>query len=317
MAVLAAAGFVAAPTLVRLATDQVITGTAFATYYPSVLMAALLIGWRGATGVAVTSAVLANFLFMEPRYILFASVGDTLGAAFFLLSCSMIIVVADTLRRAVLDIEAGRMRESALNAELKHLNAELQHRVKNTLTVAQGLATQSFRGAPDGDEAVRTFRGRLHALGEAHAILTTGQWEGCHLPDLAVRALAPFSGDGAFLIEGPRCCLPEQACVPLVLALHELGTNAVKYGALSTISGHVEVRWEVRRAEGGDDAQELVLEWVESGGPPVTQPMRRGLGSRLLAAQRGIDAASVDFLPEGVACRLVVSGAVLSPAEPV
>jgi two-component sensor histidine kinase len=306
---------VGAPTLLRLAADSLITGTAFVTYYPFVLMAALVIGWRGAGAVAATSAVLANFLFMEPRYLLFANTGDTLGTAFFLVSCGMMIGVVDTLRRAVVDVETLRRREASLNAELKHLNSELQHRVKNTLSVVQGLATQTFRGASGSDEIVRTFRGRLQALGAAHSILTSGRWEMCQLPDLAARALAPFNGDGAISTEGPTCAMPEEACVPLVLALHELGTNAVKYGALSTLGGKVEVRWTVRQADAQDAGHELVLEWIESGGPPVAPPTHQGLGSKLVARQRGIDEAILDFRPEGLACRIVAGGAVLAPSE--
>ncbi len=307
--------FVAAPTFLRWVADPVITGTAFVTYYPFVLLAAIFIGWRGALGVALASALLANFLFMAPRYILFAHAGDTLGTTCFLISSSMIIAVVDTLRRTVIDMEAGRRREAVLNGELKHLNAELQHRVKNTLMVVQGLATQTFRGAAGSDEVVRTFRGRLHALAEAHDILTSGKWETCRFPDLAARALAPFNGDGAIALAGPTCQLPEHACVPLVLALHELGTNAVKYGALSSLEGGVEVRWDVRPATVDTPGSQLVLDWIECGGPPVSPPTRKGLGSRLIAPQRGIDAADLDFRLEGLACRIVVGGAVLASSD--
>jgi two-component sensor histidine kinase len=307
--------FVGAPTLLRLAADRLITGTSFVTYYPFVLVAAIFIGWRGALGVALVSAMLANFLFMAPRYILFANLGDTLGTACFLVASSMTVAVVDTLRRAVIDLEAGRRREATLNGELKHLNLELQHRVKNTLTVVQGLATHTFRGHSGGEETIRTFRGRLQALAEAHAVLTSGKWEGCQLPDLPVRALAPFNGSGALLIEGPACSLPERACVPLVLVLHELGTNAVKYGALSTVSGSVEVRWDLRQGEGG--GRELVLDWIERGGPAVPEtPARRGLGSRLIAPQPGIDSVDLEFRAEGVACRVVVGGATAPEAQP-
>jgi two-component sensor histidine kinase len=301
--------FVVTSTVLRLAADPIVSGTAFVTYYPCVLLAAIFIGWRGAVCVALASALLANFLFMAPRYILFANVGDTVGTAFFLISSSMIIAVVETLRRTVIDMEAGRQREAVLNEELKHLNAELQHRVKNTLMVVQGLATQTFRGAAGSDEVVRTFRGRLHALGEAHDVLTSGKWETCRFPDLAARALAPFNGDGTITLTGPACELPEYVCVPLVLALHELGTNAVKYGALSCLEGSVQVRWDLQQMTTEPPGRRLVLDWIETGGPPVSAPTRKGLGSRLIAPQRGIDAADLDFRAEGLVCRIVVSGA--------
>ena len=305
-------GLVAAPTLLRLAADGVVTGTAFATYYPFVLGAGVLLGWRAAMLVGVASALLANFLFMEPRYVLFGGLGDTVGTAFFLFSCSIMLALVDTLRRTLIDVEAGRLREAGLNAELTHLNSELQHRVKNTLTVVQGLATHTFRQAPENDEIVRVFRSRLQALSEANAVLTSGNWELCRLPDLAVRALAPFNGHGAMHINGPACTLPEQACVPLVLALHELGTNAVKYGALSSLSGSVELVWEVRPSGEAHASHQLVLDWVETGGPPVQPPSRRGLGSRLLARQRGIEAVTLDFRPDGLAGQIIVADAVVA-----
>ena len=301
--------FVGMPTLLRMAIDPVITGTSFVTYYPFVLAAALVIGRNAAAGVMLADALLANFLFMEPRYELFAKAGDTIGVMFFLVSCSMTIALVDTLRRTFIDVEASSQREAGLNAELRHLNSELQHRIKNTLTVVQALATQTFRGTAGSEEAVRAFRGRLHALAEANEVLVSGKWEQCQLPDLVIRALAPFNGHGAVRIAGPVCSLPEQACVPLVLALHELGTNATKYGALSALNGSIDVCWTIRSAHGDDAAQEIVLEWTESGGPPVETPDRRGLGSKLIAPQSGIDDATLDFRPQGVACRLVVGGA--------
>jgi two-component sensor histidine kinase len=301
-----AAPFVIAPTLLRFAVDRFVTGTAFVAYYPFVLLAALLLGWRGAVLVMLASAATANFLFMAPRHLLFAEPGDTLGAVFFLVSASMIIGLANTLRRTVAEVQAGVEREAVLNGQLQHLNSELQHRVKNMLSIVQGLANQTFRDMSENSDAARIFKGRLHALAEAQDVLTSGNWERCQLPALAVQALAPFNGEGAVTLSGPTCALPEDACVPLVLALHELGTNAVKYGALSTLSGSVEVAWTVRQAEDAD-CREVVLQWTEADGPKVTPPTRRGLGSRLLKPQRGLDDVALDFRPEGLKCRIVVT----------
>jgi two-component sensor histidine kinase len=296
--------FVIAPTLLRLAIDRIVSGAAFVAYYPFVLVASLLFGWRVAVIVVVTSAIVANFLFIAPRHELFAGQGDTLGAILFAVSSGLIIALADTLRRTMVELQAGLEREAELNAKLKHLNSELQHRGKNTLAVVQGLAVQTFRGSPANDQAVRTFRGRLHALAEAQDVLTSGRWESCELPDLALRALAPFNEHGALNIVGPTCTLPEPACVPLVLALHELGTNAVKYGALSSHAGSVDLVWTL--AETPNGGREVVLNWTEVGGPKVAPPTRQGLGSRLLKPQRGLDEVALEFLPDGVQCRIVI-----------
>lgn len=297
---------VIAPTVLRLAVDGFVTGTAFVAYYPFVLLAALLLGWRVAVVVMLASATVANFLFMEPRHQLFAELSDTLGAIFFLLSSSLIIALADTLRRTVAQVQVGLEREADLNARLEHRNSELQHRVKNILSIVQGLAIQTFRDTPSAHDAVRIFKGRLHALAEAQDVLTSGNWERCQLPALAVQALAAFNGEDAVKLSGPTCALPEEACVPLVLALHELGTNAVKYGALSTLSGSVDVVWTLRQSE-DEERCEVVLDWTETDGPIVEPPTRQGLGSRLLKSQRGLDDVVLDFRPEGLKCRIIVT----------
>jgi two-component sensor histidine kinase len=94
--------------------------------------------------------------------------------------------------------------------------------------------------------------------------------------------------------------------VPLVLALHELGTNAVKYGALSALSGSVDVVWTLRQSKDGA-RREVVLDWTEADGPKVEPPTRRGLGSRLLKPQRGLDDVTLDFQPDGLTCRIIVT----------
>jgi len=297
---------VAIPTLVRASLDGVVSGTTFVAYYPFILFAAIFLGWRIAAVVTFASALIANFLFLYPRYRLFADLDDTLATLLFLLSAGLIISLADALRRSVEEVDAYRKREA-------HLNGELQHRVKNTLTVVQGLATQTFRGNEAAGADLHKFQSRLRALAQANDILRNGSWEACRLPELAVRALEPFNSDGGISLYGPGCALREDSCVPLVLALHELATNAVKYGALSTSAGTVELMWTLSGGVSGDgesgEGERLSLEWVERGGPEVQTPSRRGLGSRLLKAQPGLKDVCLNFRPEGVSCRIVADGA--------
>lgn len=292
---------VALPTIVRASIDNVVSGTTFVAYYPFVLLSALFLGWRNAVWVTVASAVVANFLFMVPRYSFFHAFTDTFGAVLFIISSALIIGVADTLRRTLQDAHGARLREA-------HLNRELQHRVKNTLAVVQGLATQTFRDLPDAKSQLSIFQGRILALAEANEILRHGHWETCQLPELALRALEPFNSAGAIGLVGPACSLQEATCVPLVLALHELATNAVKYGALSTPQGLVEVHWAFEDNEQCDGSL-LTLEWVECGGPQVDPPTRRGLGSRLLRPQPGLIDVTLQFASEGVRCQIVVDRA--------
>ncbi|HEX8471728.1 MAG TPA: sensor histidine kinase [Brevundimonas sp.] len=182
------------------------------------------------------------------------------------------------------------------------LNLELQHRVKNNLAVVQGLARQTAKTSPDPSDFNRAFHGRLMALSQANDILLTGKWEECRLPELVEAALKPFLKEGIITTAGPPCRVPARPCVPLVLALHELGTNAVKYGALSDPCGQVRLTW---RIENGT----AVFDWEETGGPHVEAPKRKGLGSRLLSKQPGLADVRVEFRPEGLTCRITIEGA--------
>jgi two-component sensor histidine kinase len=296
------------PTLLRAVLDPIASEVGYVCYYPFVMLSALFMNWRYATGVAIGSAIAGNYLFMAPRYVLFAAADDTISALVFLLCSGFLIGMSAVLRRTIRQVETGLKKEA-------YLNAELRHRVKNTIAVAQGLAMQSFRGTPAADGPLRMFLGRLHALAAAQDILTGDDWKVCRLPDLADQALAPFNEQRVVTLMGPGCILPDASCVPLVLALHELGVNAVKYGALSAPRGSVELAW-LLRDDGASGDYELVLRWTERGGPPVQSPTRRGLGSRLLTAQPGLKAVTVDFRPEGGVCEIRVKGAELGLGAP-
>ena len=181
------------------------------------------------------------------------------------------------------------------------LIGELNHRVKNTLAIVQSLAHQTFRGSTSPKESIRTFESRLEALGGAHNLLTRQRWTGAGLKEIVENALAPFCTGDRCTIEGPEANLSPQVAVNLALALHELATNAVKYGALSTEGGEVSVSWTT-----SSDIFDLV--WREEGGPAVKAPEREGFGTRLInrlmASQAG-GKVDLDFAPDGVRCRLV------------
>ena len=297
VAVAYAFAMVATPTVIRASIDAIVSDTTFVAYYPFIVLSALLLSWRTAAAVTIASALVANFLFMEPRYVFFATATDTIGTFFFVLCSLLIVAVGQTLRRAVHELDAARTRES-------HLNRELQHRVKNTLAVVQGLAVQTFRDIPNVNGALDKLQGRIRALADANEILRDGHWEECRLPALAVRALEPFNARGAITLCGTECSLPEKSCVPLVLALHELATNAVKYGALSIPAGSVQLSWEIAN----EREHELRMQWRERGGPAVCEPTRRGLGSKLLRPQVGLSAVSVQFESNGVSCDFRILG---------
>lgn len=181
------------------------------------------------------------------------------------------------------------------------LLAELNHRVKNNLSTVQALAHQSIVSSATLDEFQRAFDARLMALSRAHDLLMRETWTSAGLGQVVAETLAPFDldGDGRIVIGGPEVRLSPTAAVTMTLALHELATNAARFGALSRPGGHVTVEWSI------DQGAALDLSWRESGGPEVFSPSRRGFGSRLIergAARELGGHVRLDFNPGGVAC---------------
>jgi PAS domain S-box-containing protein len=179
------------------------------------------------------------------------------------------------------------------------LLAELNHRVKNTLAVVQGLAYQTFRqtDAP----ARKAFEGRLLALARAHDLLTQSHWESTSLQQLAADTLQLAGANGQRVrAEGPPVSLRPHAALTISLALHELFTNTLKYGALSNDTGTVSFCWKHLAEEG-----KLRIEWREQGGPPVMPPVNKGFGSLLLERTLARDlngSVELSFAPSGLAC---------------
>ncbi|MBA9062427.1 PAS domain S-box-containing protein [Methylobacterium fujisawaense] len=162
------------------------------------------------------------------------------------------------------------------------LMQELAHRMKNTMAMVQAVATQTMRNAPSLEAAGEALAARLLALAKAHDVLLQGSFARASLTGLVEGAVS-LHGDGVagrFRIAGPDLTLGPRHGMTLALMLHELGTNAAKYGALSVAAGWVRITWNVAEAAGG---QTLRFRWEESGGPPVTPPTRTGFGTRLIA----------------------------------
>jgi two-component sensor histidine kinase len=196
---------------------------------------------------------------------------------------------------------AVRMATAIARGEMLHnlLVEELNHRVKNTLAILQAIAVQTFRSASRTER--ETFEGRLGALAEAHNLLSKERWQGSELQDVVDRVLQPYLLDspGRMRMSGPKVPLSPRLAVVLSMILHEIATNAAKYGALSNDTGTIRLDWEILT----ESAKKLRLVWTEAGGPPVTTPVQRGFGSRLIersARDQLGGEATVDFLPRGV-----------------
>jgi PAS domain S-box-containing protein len=181
---------------------------------------------------------------------------------------------------------------------------EMNHRVKNTLSIVQALAQQTLRTRPEPADFAEAFTDRLASLARAHSLLTHGSWDGADLADIVTTALAAFIDEGRPIeIAGDPVMIPASTTITLSLMMHELATNAAKYGALSVPQGRLAVRWSAVDAE---SAIAIDLNWQEDGGPPVSPPGRRGFGSRLLAGSAEQIGGQLDteYATAGLRCRL-------------
>ncbi|MFL5295961.1 MAG: sensor histidine kinase [Phenylobacterium sp.] len=215
-----------------------------------------------------------------------------------------------------LDVTERRQAEERQRLLLNELN----HRVKNTLAAVQSIASQTLRNAPDAKAFRNAFEARLMALSQTHDLLTRRNWEAASLSDILTSELRPHAGatgDGEprFVLEADRDIrLNPKAAVAMGMAIHELATNAAKYGALSAPGGRVTVRSQVT---GAGEAAQLNVVWCESGGPPAAEPERRGFGSRLL--EQGLAAeldgrVQLEFNPDGLCCRMELPLQALEPS---
>lgn len=199
----------------------------------------------------------------------------------------------------LLDISDRKRAEEQKNLLLR----ELAHRVNNTFAVILAITQQSLRTAPTPQAFAESFTARLQALAHAHSLLLAQDWTGADLAELVRGQVAPFRPDAGerLKIEGPKITLEPAQVIALGAVLHELATNACKYGALSVPDGRVELDWRVVAKDGVDH---LHLAWTERGGPKVKRPSKNGLGSRII--RRGLPNAKIDWRlsPLGVTCKI-------------
>ncbi|GGE12441.1 hypothetical protein GCM10011390_34490 [Aureimonas endophytica] len=202
----------------------------------------------------------------------------------------------------VIDVEDRRRDEEARAI----LNRELSHRLKNTLAIVSSIATQTLRTAPDLTTARKTLTERIGALSKAHDLLLTGQRDAASIEEIVKATTALLDDGGRVVAGGPDIPLGPKAALTLSLILHELSTNAGKYGALSAPEGRVAIEWSLAPSP-TSGSPVLRLEWRESGGPPVVPPARRSFGTRLI--EMGLSGAAdgrvvLDYAPDGLRCRL-------------
>jgi two-component sensor histidine kinase len=216
--------------------------------------------------------------------------------------------------KIIRDVAEIVMREIALRREIHYrksaeaqqelLIGELHHRVKNTLAVVQGLIALSLRTADSFSDFSSSIGGRIVSLANTHTLLVDRQWLWASLRELLEGELKAYAEGERIVLDGPDAILPSQNAVALGMVVHELITNAIKHGALSTEQGQVHLTWMVAPTEAGD---RLTLDWIESGGPAVSAPRRRGFGTMLLdrvLSPQLHGKITTDFQPDGLRVRI-------------
>jgi len=282
---------VAAATLLRLAIAIVAPGAIpFATFFPAVLIAALIAGTPAGIVATFVSALAGWYLFVPPRFSLaHTQQADVVSLALFFVAAFSIVWVADRYRAVI-----RRLDEE--EAYRKVVVEELGHRVKNKLATVYAILRHELRGHRDVWESVG---GRLQALSAADDFLVTGDGDGgVDFRDILATELAPYGSASVTMRGGP---LTLHGKLPSVVALivHELATNAAKYGALSAPDGVIDIDWR-------DEGNDVAITWRERGGPPVAPPTRRSFGTNLI--ERSLDAfkgsARIEFAAAGIVCRM-------------
>ncbi len=284
----------------------------FLTFFIAVLLSTLVAGSGPGLLVVLGSLVYAWYFYFSASVHGVTSVATIASLGAFAFFAGLIVAVVELLNRKVESLLDERARNEALlqdsalgELQLEQLNVELRHRLKNTFAVIGGLVSQSARYSRDVPSFASALSGRLSARGTAMDLVATRSFLGASLKELITDTLKPLVPPGFFRIEtrGPDTIIPGEVASALALTLHELGTNAIKYGAWSNETGSVGVRWTLQKLDDDDSRFELV--WDEKGGPPVTQPERRGLGTTLIDS--GFPTAQVErqFTADGVHCRIV------------
>jgi two-component sensor histidine kinase len=187
------------------------------------------------------------------------------------------------------------------------LNAELDHRVKNVLATVSAIIDQTQEASGSQADFVTALNSRINSLARTHELLSASNWRGASLAEIVRREFAPYSR-GNTEVGGPSVTLKAEATQAMATVLHELTTNAAKYGALSTRTGRVSAIW--RWLQNGSHDR-LLIEWQETGGPPATAPHRSGYGTSIIRELIPFElggAVELSFAPEGIRCRLEIPG---------
>jgi two-component sensor histidine kinase len=271
-----------------LITEQTLT---FATFYPAILLAAL---WGG-LGPGIAAVILSTFAgwyaFMPPRWTFKAPNVDTeISIALYAICAALLVWIAVRYRQTLDKLHAEQTARELLIRELHHRN-------KNTLAVSQTIVNQTLKG---DSELARKINGRLNALNAANDVLVGSDDQTARLSDLIRNEVAPYGAERVRM-KGPPLRLSSQDSRSLSLLVHELATNAAKYGALSNAAGVIDVHWTF-------EGRLLTLTWEEADGPQVREPEKGGFGSQLIRtlATSLNGSVTTHYRPAGISCTILL-----------
>jgi len=268
-------------------------GFPFLTFFPAVVICGFVFGLRQGVLVAALSGVSAWYFFISPGRFDF-SMGTLLAMGLYLFVVATDLTLIYLVTRAYRQEMTTREEIQRLAEQQEVMAQELDHRLKNIFATINAIISLSLKNASSADELAARLRDRLTALGRSNLLLRgLREGEDASLQSVVFQALEPFAivGTPRFSANGPRVPIGGQTVVVLSLILHELGTNAAKYGALSIQNGHVALDWSIEAST--DATEQLVITWRESGGPVPTPPLAGagGFGStlmkRVIAGVRG------------------------------
>ncbi len=291
-------------------------------FIPLIVLVALVFGRGAGLYASVASTVMAAFTIASRGEPLWLSGPQWAGSLLFLVVTLGLAWLSAELRSAFARYRNLVAQHARTNDELRAaesqqllLNEELSHRLKNVLAVVQSIVSQTLRQANDLSSANTALSARLVALGNATTVLTANSWASADITAMITKVLAPHAEIGSRInVSGPRLTLNPRGALAFALALHELATNAAKYGALSNETGHVDLTWKIDHR---GSQPRLRLLWEEIGGPAVMPPTRRGFGSTMI--ERSLKSyfrgeAKLEYRPEGlrfeVDCELEAAGMV-------
>jgi two-component sensor histidine kinase len=284
---------VAIATLVRKGLGLISPDSAvFAPYYSATLVAALVGGAEAGVLSAAVGGLVGDWLFVPPSWGIEALRLEQVVSLILYGTSSVVIIWAAQSYRGLLP----RLRAEEATRQL--LNIELVHRIKNILAGVQAIVGQSLRNQ---DDLLETVSGRLAALGATNDLLVRSEWQSAPLREILLQEFVPY-GLARFQLHGDDVECAHAIAVPVALMIHELTTNSVKYGALSSPFGQVALTWSLA-------AGQLSLVWVESGGPKPRALAREGFGTRLLRSGARQFNGSVDrqFEPSGMRCEIALT----------